>query len=192
MKRALAVLILVLCANAARADALTDIDAAISAARARDFGEAIRLYTSALATQNLKPFNQSVAYDGRGSAYYQEGRLDQAIADYSAALQLQPDCSRCHNDRGVAYDRKWQFDNAIVDFSDAIRLDPGEFDGYFNRGNAYYSKNDYDHAVADYTAAIAIKADCGECYRNRGVAYQKLGQLDNANEDLNTADQMRH
>ena len=31
MKRALAVLILVLCANAARADALTDIDAAISA-----------------------------------------------------------------------------------------------------------------------------------------------------------------
>jgi len=192
MKRALAVLVLVLCAGAARADALTDIDAAISAARARDFGEAIRLYTSALATQNLKPFNQSVAYDGRGSAYYQEGRLDQAIADYTAALKLQPDCSRCLNDRGLAYDRKWQLDDAVADFTDAIRLDPGEFDGYFNRGNAYYGKTDYEHAVADYSAAIAIKADCGVCYHNRGVAYQELGQLDKANEDLNTADQMKN
>src|SRR5208282_179084 len=184
MRRALAVLVLVLSANVARADALTDIDAAQSAARAQDFVEAIRLYTSALATPNISRFNQSIAHDGRGSAYYQEGRWDLAISDYSAALQLQSDCGRCFNNRGLAYDQKGQLDKAISDFNQAISLEPGEFDGYFNRGNAYYGKTDYEHAVADYTAAIAIKADCGVCYHNRGVAYQELGQLDKANEDL--------
>ncbi len=116
MRRALAVLVLMLSAQIARADALTDIDAAQTAARAQDFVEAIRLYTSALATANISPFNQSLAHDGRGSAYYQEGRWDLAISDYSAAIQLQPDCGRCFNNRGLAYDQKGQLDKAIRRF----------------------------------------------------------------------------
>jgi tetratricopeptide (TPR) repeat protein len=194
MKRALAILLLALAlfAATARADGLTDIDAAQTAARAQDFVEAIRLFTSALATGKLTPLSQSIAYDGRGSAYYQEGRWDQAIADYTAAIQLESDCGRCFNNRGLAYDRKSDLDKAIADFNQAISLEPGEFDGYFNRGNAFYGKTDYEHAIADYTAAISIKPDCGVCYHNRGVAYQDLGKLDKANEDLNTADQMKN
>ncbi len=80
MKRALAVLVLVLSANVALADALTDIDAAQSAARAQDFVEAIRLYTSALATPNISRFNQSRAHDGRGAADYPGGRGGFAIS----------------------------------------------------------------------------------------------------------------
>jgi tetratricopeptide (TPR) repeat protein len=191
-RRALAAFILVALIAPAYADGVSDIAAASAAAQAQDFNRAAQLYGHALADADLTPFNQALAHDGRGAAYFQLKQYDRAISDYTAAIKLQPDCAPCYNNRGMAYGEKDLAEAAIIDFNDAIRLAPQDFNGYFNRGNVYYSKNDYDHAIADYTAAIGIRADCAACYHNRGVAEQGASQFDKANEDLNTADQMKH
>ena len=56
-------------------------------------------YTQALA---LQP-DSADAYQGRGLAYYGQGDLDRAIADFTQALALRPNVATIYNNRGLAY-----------------------------------------------------------------------------------------
>jgi tetratricopeptide (TPR) repeat protein len=100
--------------------------------------------------------NQADYYDARAFGYVGKGLYDQAIADETQAIALNPDSATAHNTRGSAYDDKGLYDQAIADYSAAIALKPGYAHAYSNRGAAYDSKGLNDRAIADYRAALAI------------------------------------
>jgi len=50
------------------------------------------------------------------------GDNDRAIADFDAALKLDPKDAVAFNNRGFAYRHKGDADRAIADFGEAIRL----------------------------------------------------------------------
>ena len=50
--------------------------------------------------------------------------MDNAIADYSEAIRLQPDYAFAFNNRGVAHKAKGDYDGALQDYNEAIRLQP--------------------------------------------------------------------
>src|SRR3990172_3592624 len=56
----------------------------------------------------------SRSYFDRGVANYQQGNLDQAIADLDQAIALQPDDADAYNNRGIAYADKGDYDRAIA------------------------------------------------------------------------------
>ena len=62
--------------------------------------------------------------DGRGYAHLRAGDLDRAIADYDAALRLNPSISNSLFGRGVAYARKGHRAEAAQDINTARTLDP--------------------------------------------------------------------
>ena len=62
-----------------------------------------------------------------------KGEYDNAIADYNAAIQLDPKDAVAYSNRGVAWGIKKEYDKAIADFSEAIRLDPKDVGAYNNR-----------------------------------------------------------
>ena len=72
----------------------------------------------------LDPGNTSQALNGRGYAYLRAGDLDQAIADYDAALRLNPSIIGSLYGRGVAYARKGHQAEAEKDISTARIMDP--------------------------------------------------------------------
>lgn len=120
--------------------------------------------------------NLGIAYTHRGLAYSLKGRYDQAIADYSKAIELKPDYAEAYNLRASAYGKNGLLDQAIADETQAIALKPGFAPFYYNRGLAYRFKGLYDQAIADYGKAIAFRPDYAEAYNNRAWAYHEKGE----------------
>ena len=60
--------------------------------------------------------------------------MKKAIADFTKALELDPDLVAAYNFRGKAYSDQRKFDEAIADFTKAIELDAEYAIAYYNRG----------------------------------------------------------
>lgn len=58
---------------------------------------------------------------------------DGALADYSKAIELDPDFSVAYDNRGVLWDKKQELNKALSDFKDAIRFDPKNIKALRNR-----------------------------------------------------------
>ena len=66
---------------------------------------------------------EAEAYFNRGNTYLATGQYDQAIADYTKALELNPQDALAYNNRGLAYFYlKGEYDKAWEDVSKAQEL----------------------------------------------------------------------
>src|SRR5665213_1919406 len=151
--------------------------------------------TALIQSTQVTPANKAAAYSNRGVAYSSKGLYDQAIADETQALALNPNNSGGHDIRGNAYRHKGLYDQAIADYTQSIALKPnyaasyndsGNATAYIDRGIAYKDKGLYDQAIADYTQAIALKPDDDDfaiAYFQRALAYEKKGLRDEAVTD---------
>src|SRR6188768_1702942 len=63
-------------------------------------------------------------YLKRGEDLSGARQYDQAIADYTTAIQLKPDYAEAYNNRGFAYYLKGDAERAIADYTRAIALRP--------------------------------------------------------------------
>jgi len=123
----------------------------------------------------------------RGNLHCEKGDFDQAIADYTEAIRLDPDYYNAYHNRGYTYYQvKNDYDTAIADYNQAIRLNPNG-DTYLLRGLVYHEKGDYDTAIVDYTHVIEIDPNDGIAYVNRGSAYCEKGDYDTAIADYTQA-----
>jgi len=65
---------------------------------------------------------------------YEKKDFDNAIAEFTDAVRLNPKNYLAFQERGRAWSRKNQYDNAIADYNAAIRLGYGDSDAYGGRG----------------------------------------------------------
>lgn len=108
----------------------------------------------------------------RGEADLANKDYDLAIADFNAAIRLDPKLAAAFNKRGVAYYEKHDYDRAIADHTEAIRLDPKYSDAFVQRGMAYaYGKKDSDRGIEDFSEAIRLDSKSAAAFFNRGVVY---------------------
>ena len=110
-------------------------------------------------------------------------RLDEAIADYTEAIQLVPNDARVYSRRAIGYARKGELDEAIGDFTEAIGLDPKNALAYAGRGIVYRDNGDCEKAIADFSEAIRLKPKFAIAYCGRGCAYGDKGDLTKAIAD---------
>ncbi len=122
-----------------------------------------------------------------GLDYFDKGLYDQAIADFTRAIEINPWLAEAHVNRGIAYEKKGQIDQAIADYNKAIEINPGLAESYHNRGVAYFNKGQHDQAIADFTRAIEINPGHAEAYHNRAFSYVYIKEYDNAWNDVEKA-----
>lgn len=144
------------------------------------------------------PANMAMIYVNRGSAYGDKQDYARAIADYSKALQLNPNYADAYYSRGTVYLRMNDNDRAIADISQTLRLNPNHAYAYYNRGLAYQNKADYTRAIADYDQAVRLNPGLGDAYQHaavalngRGDAYLKAGDYDRAIADYDRSIQLQ-
>jgi tetratricopeptide (TPR) repeat protein len=149
--------------------------------------EALAACTRALQAGRLDRTERVRVYNARGILWKRKGDYDRAIADYNAAVELDPQYHYAYYNRGISHFEKHDIDRAIADFTTVIRINPKFAQAYNNRGTAYKEKQDYDRALADYDQAIKTNPKAAGFYNNRGVAWKNKGEYDRAILDYDTA-----
>ena len=110
-----------------------------------------------------------------------------AIADYSAAIKIDPKYTDAYYGRGYSRYNLQDYKGAIADYNAAIKIDPNYADAYNNRGFARYDLGDKQGAMADYNTALKIDPGNVYAYYNRGTARSELGDKQGAIADYNAA-----
>jgi len=118
-------------------------------------------------------------YRYRGSTYGKFGDFDKAIADYSKAMELDPQNADFVYGHGVFYYRKDDYENAIRDFSKAIELNPRKLSAYYNRGTSYYRMGNDEAAYADFMKVIELRPVASLfkmriCYKIAAIGISEL------------------
>jgi len=130
---------------------------------------------------------RALAYRNRASAYAERAANNEAIADYSAAIKINPKDASAYSGRGQAKLAKGDHKGAIADLSEAIGMQPEATGLYVIRGYAHLVKGNPDAAIVDYTIAIRLDPNNASAYNNRGLAYRKKSDLKRAVEDYTGA-----
>lgn len=92
----------------------------------------------------------------RGQAHLDAHRPEQALADFTAALTLEPQRSSFFIDRAFTHIRLNRHDEALGDMDRAVRLDPDSSWVYLCRGHARRWAGDPEGAVEDFTTVIGL------------------------------------
>jgi len=119
----------------------------------------------------------------RGEIFSRRGDLENAIAEFTKAIAVNPKRADYYVRRGLAYRDSAQLTKAIADFTTALPLDPNNPTIHFARGTVYFLNDDAKDAIADLTHAIALNPKDAVYYRWRAKAYKALGMIDEAVAD---------
>jgi tetratricopeptide (TPR) repeat protein len=125
----------------------------------------------------------------RAGAYGALGKFDQAIADFNAAIPLQPDQKvppgflserkAAIVQRAMTYANKGDYQRAVQDLDSLI---PENKTLLATRGLVYAIKGDYEAALRDLNSAIQIDGSWA-AYANRGEVWLAKGDTDRALAD---------
>lgn len=125
-------------------------------------------------TESINIRETAVAYLQRGNAYTNQGRFEQALADWSKAIQLDPNLGEAYTARGTYYRVHGDLPRALADLERSLQIAP-TVDGFFQRGQVYSSLGQYQQAINDYTDAINIRVEAPYVYLARAAAKKALG-----------------
>lgn len=77
-------------------------------------------------------------------------------ADFSKAIDLNPNPANAYANRGSVYFNKGQWDRCISDCTKAIEINPNCVEAYFNRGLAYKEQGKKAEAIFDFEKVISL------------------------------------
>jgi protein O-mannosyl-transferase len=127
------------------------------------------------------------AYFNRAISFAKENRNDEAIKDFTRALELKTDYAQAYNYRSMVYITKKRNDEAITDLNKAIGINPGYAEAYNNRGYIFMNEGRNDDAIKDFNKAIELKPDYAKTYNNRGNLFVAAKRNEEAIKDFNKA-----
>jgi tetratricopeptide (TPR) repeat protein len=117
------------------------------------------------------------AHLAEGLALKDRGDLDEAVKEYTAAIEQDPFVAEAYYQRGYARYDLGDLKAAIEDFDRAIGLDPALAIAFEDRALAREESGDLSGAMMDYNRAIELDPVSGRAYTNRAIARRKLGDV---------------
>ncbi len=93
-----------------------------------------------------------------GEKLLASGKKDAAIAEFTKAIEVAPECLKAYLNRAMCYNETGQPKKAVADFSKAIELDPTDAYPYDQRALLYRTVlNEPSKAASDTAKAEAIR-----------------------------------
>ena len=95
----------------------------------------------------------------KGTAYLDQGEFDEAIEEYTEAIELDPNYTTAYHNRAFVYSEIGEYDKAIADLTKTIELDPNYARAYYGRGLMYESLGKKAEAIADFEKCIQVSQE---------------------------------
>lgn len=144
--------------------------------------------TTVSAQEDCSDLADAEAYAARGDIAFEQRLFDDAVLDYTCAIQLAPDTAGYHNDRGNAYYWLQRDAEARADYLRVLELDPEAGYAYNNLANLYAGIGDYEQALTYYDRALSFPSGEDEItYTNRAIILMDTGDYEGAQADLDAA-----
>jgi tetratricopeptide (TPR) repeat protein len=122
-----------------------------------------------------------------GNAYFEAGKLDEAIEQYVAALKIRPRYAEAHFNWGNVLGRRQQWPEAIQHYEEAIQINPGHVDARLNLANALAESGRSPEAIALLNALLKQHPKEYRAHNNLGNALAAQGQWAEAIEHFKQA-----
>ncbi len=130
--------------------------------------------TVAKAPGNAQP------YDCLGTILCGCGRIEEAIACYQKAVEVNPDYVQAYSNLGLALAGRGQIDEAIAHFQKALEIKPDYAPVHNNLGLALADRGRIDEAISHYQEALTVDPEYAEAHNNLANALANSGQFDEA------------
>lgn len=144
------------------------------AKRMTDLNQAVKL-----APSDPKPLRT------RGRVHLSQGRGAEGLADFDAALAIEPDHGPTHEARGLALGMLERWDDARASFTRAGELSPDSASPYLQRGRINVLAGDTEAAIKDITEALEVDPDNIAALLFRSQALQQSNKPEEALADVN-------
>ena len=131
--------------------------------------------------------NRALAYFYRGVAHADKREYDDAIADYTEAVKLNPKHAPSYNNRGSTYEKQGDNKSALADYSKAIQAAPNFGLAYNNRCWSYYLARDFKNALPDCNKALKLNPKNSHALDSRCAVYVGQKKYDLAIADCSKA-----
>jgi hypothetical protein len=125
--------------------------------RLNTFSSTLRLWDDAekLVRNNTKVFGVDRIYYNRGTELGQLKRYEEAIADFSKAIAINP-IDFEYGNRATAYYFLGRYQEALSDFDRAIALNPDNANSYYGRAMTFRAIGDFASAQEDLKKSCAL------------------------------------
>ena len=121
-----------------------------------------------------------MAHNNLGLLLFADGRADEAMAHYRAALAMKPDDAFAANNLGRSLAAAGKMDDAIAEFRRALRAEPRNPEAHNNLGNALAAQGQLQEAAAEYQRALDVRPQYADAHNNLGNVLAMLGRTDDA------------
>lgn len=108
------------------------------------------------------------------------GDLNNAIAEFSLALSLEPKSAEVLNLLGVAYEAKGFRKRALESFKAAVEADKDNSDYLNNYGFLLFKNNDFEDATKYLKRAAKLAPNDPRIWNNLGLVQSQRGKFDDA------------
>jgi Tfp pilus assembly protein PilF len=136
---------------------------------------------------NIFPNKAFNAHENLGNAYIDQGRINDAIAQFQIAIRINPFDADVRYNLGVAYYKKGLVDKAIREYQIAKKINPYDSDIQYNLGLIYQSQGFIEKAIRQYKITIELNPYDATAYNNLGNAYKSQGRINEAIQQYEAA-----
>lgn len=166
--------------------AIEDIDRAIqlnpSSVRAHMSKGMLTYYSTGNTQDVMESYTRAIEADPsyykpymlRADLLAQQGMYEEALQDYSNALELYPGDAITHLTVGIIGYQLGEFELGIEHFSSAILFDSTMVDAYYGRGLCFKETGNTEQAVEDMETVLSLTFDPSK----RNMVQQQLEQLE--------------
>jgi len=98
-----------------------------------------------------------IAHFNFGLILDEEGKVEQAKAEYEHAIRIDPNYFDVRTNLGIIFANQGNLDRARNEFEHEIRINPNHIEARYNLGNVFLAQGDIVKATAEYEYAIGIQ-----------------------------------
>ncbi len=148
-----------------------------------ELDRAIELYTEGTKIEKINPESAAFCYANRGRLSIERGKINDALQDYSRAIDLDSKNALRYVDRAYLYSDYFKdLQLALDDIRQAIKLQPNNDTFHVELGDIFYQFNQLKLAEQSYQDALRLNPENVDAINDLGVLYQSKGELDRAIE----------